>query len=142
MSIPWDDLADALERQRDAERAGDTEAVAAAAFDAEVARDAMATLGSALLAMMAVRVGLPAVVTKAIVETAQPSRQLAEWMVVEVKRLQAENWELARTLARLEMRVEQLETDRDGFVQDTVDAERTRIGEGRAADERHGEPVT
>lgn len=120
MNIPWDDWADAL-------AAGDEDA-------AENARDRLALLGGLLLAEAVRRqgaavlaeidkLGVPPAVWAAIEQTTGGTVKLCEWLTVEVRRLKAENWELARTLARLEMRVEQLEGERDGVAQGCADVE-------------------
>lgn len=135
MGLPWDDLADAIGRLHEAERGRGPEAVDAAA-EVERQRERLALVG-ALLFDAATRpvpggppplpagsvtrlldlAGVPDLLAELQARIDEPRRH-AEWMAAEVRRLKAENWELARTIARLELRVEELEEARRGEIHD------------------------
>ena len=111
---PLQDLFDAMDRD-------DDEAI-------ENAKDRLALFGRLILSLAVDRQG-PAVrdsldrvgVTPATWEAIdgataplrEPIEKLYGWFVLEIRRLRAENWELAKTIARLELRVEQLEGSAD-----------------------------
>lgn len=123
MGLPWDDLADAIERLQEVQRHGSPETVDAAA-EVERQRERLALVG-ALLFDAATR-PVPGVgwlsshhyLLKGSVDRFLAISGLADRLVEveaaadEAKRLRKENWELAVWLAELQRRIEALERER------------------------------
>jgi hypothetical protein len=107
--LPWDALADALEREREAQRTGDALAECEAIEDVGDARLQVGLLGYSLFSHMVDLTGPDAIPVGFQTHYLGPIQQDV-WTLAELcERLKSENWTLANAVADLERRVVALE---------------------------------